>query len=161
MSIQFQSDLPSAAVCRTDRYSLRRGGDTGTARYVARRRPGYRSVTNGTAQYTSVLSQPDFASVRRARPDSVQAGTECGEVATPVLHSTALGRNVLTNTSQYRYISGSPAGAARGIRCKVSSIVYSSLHKVRSSTNTVAQSSAVLQTRYRPVRRRQSNLRRY
>jgi len=77
-----------AAIFRKDRYSVRQGGNTGTAWYVARRRHQYRTVTSGTVQYASVLFQYDLASVHRLRQDSVLAGTVCGEAATPVLHST-------------------------------------------------------------------------
>ena len=90
-AVPFGFGSPRAAAFRISRYGIRRGGDTGTARYVARRRHPYRTVPSGTAQYASVLSRSDFASVRRARPDSVQVGTECGEAATPVLHVTRPG----------------------------------------------------------------------
>jgi len=72
----------------TGRYSVRQGGDTGTARYAAQRRHRYRIVMSGTVQYASVPSQYDLASVRCARPDSVLVGTVCSVVATPVLHGT-------------------------------------------------------------------------
>ena len=45
----------------------------------------------GTAQYASIQSQSDLASVRRERPDSVQVGTVRGEAAIPVLHGTRPG----------------------------------------------------------------------
>jgi len=73
---------------RTGRYSVRRGGDTGTAWCAAQRRYRYRIVMSGTVQYASVISQYDLASVRCARPDSVLVGMVCGMVATLVLHGT-------------------------------------------------------------------------
>ena len=73
---------------RTDRYSVRRRGDTCTARYMACWRYRYRTVTSGTVQYASVLSQYDLDSVWHTRPDSVLVGTVCSKASTPVLHGT-------------------------------------------------------------------------
>jgi len=76
------------AIFRTDRYGVQQGGYTGIAQYMASWRHWYRTVTSGTLQYTSVLSQSGLASVHCVLPDSVQVGTVCSEAATLVLHGT-------------------------------------------------------------------------
>ena len=72
---------------------MRRGCDTGTARYAVRRGHRYLTVTSGTARYASVLFPSYLDSVRRAWPYSVQVSTVGGEAVTPVLHGTRLGED--------------------------------------------------------------------
>jgi hypothetical protein len=64
VSVQFQSDLASAAIFRTDRYGARRGGDTGTALR--------RAVLRSMRPYNSSL-------MWLRRPYPVQNGTVRGE----------------------------------------------------------------------------------
>jgi len=86
----FSFGSPCAARFRTSQYGVRRGCNTGTARYAARRRHRYRTVTSSTVQYTSVLSQYDIGLVRRVRPDYIQVGTQCGVARTLVEHCTGV-----------------------------------------------------------------------
>ena len=83
---------------RTDQYGTRRGGDIGTARYVARRGRRYRTAPSGTEQYADKPPKSNLAFELRPQPKvrTSQYGTwRCGD------NGTAPYRTVLCGTEHY------------------------------------------------------------